>query len=501
MQAMGSLKQFWRKVALPSALWDNFPVATVPAQTDSKIQPYDAIPSTGNAWINLIRFWRGNHFQQMHQVMLRNFQRFGPIYREKLGTHDSVNVILPEDAAQLFQSEGILPSRMSIEPWRAHRRLRNHKCGVFLLNGEDWRSDRLILNKEVLSPIGVRKFSPFLQEVAADFVTLLHRRIKKNARGTLTVDLYADLFRFTLESSNYVLYGQRLGLLEENPNAEAVAFITAVETMLKTTLPLLYTPHSLLQWTKSKIWQEHIDAWDVIFSHAEKSIQNIYQEFCLGQERKYSGILAELLLQAELSMDSIKANITELMAGGVDTTAIPLLFTLFELARNPHVQTALREEILAAESQVQHDETKILNHVPLLKGAIKETLRLYPVGITVTRHPQKDVVLHNYHVPAGTLVQVALYPMGRSPEIFKTPDRYDPERWLKDNNNFKALAFGFGSRQCIGRRIAEVEMMLFLIHILKNFKIDTVSKADINTVFGFILMPEKPPLLTFRPIH
>lgn len=36
--------------------------------------------------------------------------------------------------------------------------------------------------------------------------------------------------------------------------------------------------------------------------------------------------------------------------------------------------------------------------------------------------------------------------------------------------------------------------------VLRNFKIDTVSKADIKTVFGFILMPEKPPLLTFRPI-
>ncbi|XP_029442699.1 cytochrome P450 11B, mitochondrial-like, partial [Rhinatrema bivittatum] len=298
-----------------------------------------------------------------------------PHCREKLGTHDSVNILLPRDAAQLFQSEGILPSRMSIEPWMEHRRLRSHKCGVFLLNGEEWRSDRLILNKEVLSPIGVRKFLPFLQEVAEDFVTFMNRRIRKNTRGTFTVDLYADLFRFTLESSSYVLYGQRLGLLEENPNAESVEFISAVETMLKTTLPLLYMPPGLLQWTKNKVWKEHLDAWDIIFSHADKCIQNIYQEFCLGQERKYSGIMAELLLQAELPLDSIKANVTELMAGGVDTTAMPLLFTLFELARNPHVQTAIREEILAAETQVQQDESKMLNHVPLLKGAIKETLR------------------------------------------------------------------------------------------------------------------------------
>ncbi|KYO20459.1 cytochrome P450 11B, mitochondrial-like [Alligator mississippiensis] len=128
-------------------------------------------------------------------------------------------------------------------------------------------------------------------------------------------------------------------------------------------------------------------------------------------------------------------------------------------------------------------------------------LALYPVGITVQRYPTKDVVLQNYRVPAGTLCQVALYAMGRSPAVFVQPLRYAPERWLrKDDHSFKALAFGFGARQCIGRRFAEAEMMLFLMHMLRNFKVDTVSKDDINTVCGFTLMPEKPPLLTFRPL-
>eukprot|EP00079_Xenopus_tropicalis_P032079 XP_017945850.1 PREDICTED: cytochrome P450 11B, mitochondrial-like [Xenopus tropicalis] len=368
-------------------------------------------------------------------------------------------------------------------------------------NGEDWRSDRLILNKEVLSLTGVKKFLPFLDEVANDFVSFLMRRINKNTRGTLTVDLYADLFRFTMEASGYVLYGQRLGLLEEHPNEDSLRFIRAVETMIKTTLPLVYLPHQLLRLTDSALWTQHMEAWDVIFQQADRCIQNIYQEFCLGQERGYSGIMAELLLQGELPLDSITANVTELMAGGVDTTAMPLLFTLFELARNPSVQQELRAEIKRAEGQCPKDMNQLLNSMPLLKGAIKETLRLYPVGITVQRYPMKDIVLQNYHIPAGTLVQVGLYPMGRSSELFQNPLRYDPTRWMRrDETNFKALAFGFGSRQCIGRRIAETEMMLFLMHMIKNFQINTVCKDDIKTVFRFILMPEKPPLLTFRPV-
>nr|DBA23877.1 TPA: hypothetical protein GDO54_011593 [Pyxicephalus adspersus] len=324
--------------------------ATADGLIGSRTLPYDAIPTTGrSAWFNLFQFWRKNSFQNMHHVMEENFQRLGPIYS----------------------------------------------------NGEPWRSDRIILNKEVLSLSGVKKFLPFLNEAAADFVTFMRKRMNKNTRGSLTVDLYADLFRFTLEASSYVLYGQRLGLLEEYPNADSLRFIGAVETMIKTTLPLVYYPHQILQLFHSRLWNDHMQAWDIIFEQADRCIQNIYQEFCLGQERGYSGIMAELLLQGELPLDSIKANVTELMAGGVDTTAMPLLFTLFELARNPPVQRELREEIRKAEAQNPNDLNQLLNSLPLLKGAIKETLRLYPVGITVQRHLTKDITLHNYHVPSG----------------------------------------------------------------------------------------------------
>ncbi|CAH2286316.1 cytochrome P450 11B, mitochondrial-like [Pelobates cultripes] len=123
-------------------------------------------------------------------------------------------------------------------------------------------------------------------------------------------------------ASSYVLYGQRLGLLEESPNPDSLRFIRAVETMIKTTLPLLFLPTKLMHLTDAHIWKEHLKSWDIIFEQADKCIQNIYQEFCLGQGRSYSGIMAELLLQSELPLDSIKANITELMAGGVDTVSV-----------------------------------------------------------------------------------------------------------------------------------------------------------------------------------
>lgn len=79
-------------------------------------------------------------------------------------------------------------------------------------------------------------------------------------------------------------------------------------------------------------------------------------------------------------------------------------------------------------------------------------------------------------------MQVCLYPLGRSQDVFLEPLTFDPGRWARaeagegrGRNNvtaetgsgagFRSLAFGFGARQCVGRRIAENEMQLLLLHV------------------------------------
>ncbi|XP_058877315.1 cytochrome P450 11B, mitochondrial-like isoform X2 [Acipenser ruthenus] len=475
------------------------------------VRPFDQIPSTGRSgWINLARFWKEDVFRTLHLHMERTFNRLGPIYRERLGSSDSVNVLLPQDIGELFRSEGLHPRRMLFEPWAAHREYRGYNCGVFLKNGAEWREDRLLLNREVMTPAAVMRFLPLLDEVARDFVGRLRGRLERGGRGGLTVDLAPELFRFTLESICHVLYGERVGLLSDSPNPEAQRFISAVELMLETTLPLLYLPPRLLQRLGAPLWKEHVAAWDHIFQHADERVQSVYRKLRSdvtagggASDRKYPGVLAELLLKGELPLERIRANITELMAGGVDTTAVPLQFCLFELARTPSVQDSVRRQVQRALEQAGGDVAQALRAAPLLRGTVKEILRLYPVGISVQRYPVKDIVLQNYHIPAGTLVQACLYPLGRSSSVFLEPLRFWPERWLDSGSGsgsgsgFRSLAFGFGSRQCVGRRIAETEMQLFLMHILKNFKLEVKSKTDLRTKYTLILQPESPLPITF----
>lgn len=70
------------------------------------------------------------------------------------------------------------------------------------------------------------------------------------------------------------------------------------------------------------------------------------------------------------------------------------------------------------------------------------------------------------------LVVISLFTSGRNEEYFGEPERFQPERWLRDEsgrnkvqNSFACLPFGLGPRSCIGRRVAEIQMQFLLSRV------------------------------------
>ncbi|XP_057592017.1 cytochrome P450 11B1, mitochondrial-like isoform X2 [Hippopotamus amphibius kiboko] len=414
-------------------------LGTTAAPGPKAVLPFEAMPRCpGNKWLRLLQIWKEQGSENLHLDMHQAFQELGPIFRYDVGGRHMVFVMLPEDVERLQQVEGFHPRRMCPEPWLAYRRDRGLKCGVFLLNGPQWRQDRLRLNPEVLSLQAVQKYTPLVAQVARDFSRGLQAKAAQNARRSLTLDIRPSVFHYTIEASNLVLYGERLGLFAEHPDPHSRSFIQALEVMFKSTVQLLFLPRSLSRWASGSVWRAHFEAWDYIFQYANRAIQRIYQELALGHPWRYSGIVAELLTRADMTPDAIKANSIDLTAGSVDTTAIPVLMTLFELARNPDVQEALRQESLGAEARISGDPRRAITELPLLRAALKETLRLYPVGVFLERHVSSDMVLQNYHIPAG---------------------------------------------------------------VLKHFLVETPVQEDLKMIYRFILVPSTLPLLTFRAFN
>ena len=76
-------------------------------------------------------------------------------------------------------------------------------------------------------------------------------------------------------------------------------------------------------------------------------------------------------------------------------TANTTQWILYLLARHPNLQDELYAELQQARSS---DD---IVQLPLLRGTIREALRLYPVAPFLTRYLPEDSLIGGYHVPAG----------------------------------------------------------------------------------------------------
>jgi benzoate 4-monooxygenase len=72
---------------------------------------------------------------------------------------------------------------------------------------------------------------------------------------------------------------------------------------------------------------------------------------------------------------------------------------------------------------------------------------------------------------ANTVLSVPSYTIHHNPQAFERPDEYWPERWLKgDQNELKKyfIPFSFGPRACVGRNVANMELVKVLATLLRR---------------------------------
>lgn len=75
--------------------------------------------------------------------------------------------------------------------------------------------------------------------------------------------------------------------------------------------------------------------------------------------------------------------------------------------------------------------------------------------------------------------------------------KFKPERWIKSEDNdmilhkFASLPYGHGSRMCLGRRFADLEMEILLAKLVRNFKLEYTHKP-LNYAITFMYAPDGP---------
>ncbi|KAF5197074.1 Cytochrome p450 [Thalictrum thalictroides] len=136
-----------------------------------------------------------------------------------------------------------------------------------------------------------------------------------------------------------------------------------------------------------------------------------------------------------------------------------------------------------------------INELKYLRLVIKETLRLHsPNPLLVPRESRNRCEFSGYEIPEKTKVIVNAWAMGRDPEVWSNPDRFDPDRF-KDvsidykGTNFEYIPFGAGRRICPGLSFALANIELPLAQLLYHFNWKlpvglTSEELDMTEVFG-----------------
>lgn len=133
-----------------------------------------------------------------------------------------------------------------------------------------------------------------------------------------------------------------------------------------------------------------------------------------------------------------------------------------------------------------------------LPQVIQETLRLYSTVPYTTRTATQTVSIKdgntNITIPEGTNILIPFYLLNRDPELWTSPSKFDPDRFNGQSCSFQSskvafYPFGLGSNQCIGSLLAQVEVSILIIHLLKKYVIHSEPKFKVGLKTGLFLSP------------
>ncbi|KAK1438675.1 hypothetical protein QVD17_04485 [Tagetes erecta] len=115
------------------------------------------------------------------------------------------------------------------------------------------------------------------------------------------------------------------------------------------------------------------------------------------------------------------------------------------------------DQIVGIDGKIK--EEKILE-LPYLHAVIKETMRLHtPAPLLAPHTTEREVKLGNYIVPPKTQIMVNAWAIAMDPCFWERPGSFMPERFLKNEIDYKGqdfefLPFGSGRRRCPGMPMA-----------------------------------------------
>jgi cytochrome P450 len=182
------------------------------------------------------------------------------------------------------------------------------------------------------------------------------------------------------------------------------------------------------------------------------------------------------------------------LTAGAHSTAIATRAVLYYALKHPDVLKKMEDKVLATpevsgDSPVAFQTARVLTY---LDATINEALRMHPaISMTMERYvpPEGLHLPDGSFVPAGTIVGINPFIVNRNKAVFgQDADTFRPERWLRGETeamtDYQArltlmhntdLTFGAGSRICIGKHIAIMQVFKVVATLVRRYHMELVE--------------------------
>ena len=183
----------------------------------------------------------------------------------------------------------------------------------------------------------------------------------------------------------------------------------------------------------------------------------------------------------EIAYHSIAASLLHLYVGAGDTLTNTMRWMCVILSLHPEVQEKCYAELNACyEANQKYAEKKC----PYVQATLEETFRFRPVGDSLPHMVSADLTIDGTKVKKGTVIQASLTAIMHNPLYFKDPEKFNPDRFISSGKfvrDPKVCVFSTGLRNCVGKKLAQMEFFSFAAHLLHKLKLIHV-KGDLTPV-------------------
>lgn len=296
----------------------------------------------------------------------------------------------------------------------------------------------------------------------------------------------AHFERYATSVVSIIGFGRRVASHEDPIITEVIALMHRAADlnvpgktfpMLMETFPILarapteYAPWKHGMGSKKKSSRGH----DFFYSLAREANEKPGHEDC------YSKMLFREQEKYGLNHKEISALTGNLFGAGSDTSSSTLITAVLAMRAFPETMQAAWEELDRVVGEDRSPSFEDDANLPYMRAFVKEVFRWRSVAIIggQPHAPVQDDYYNGYLIPQSAWVQGNVWAIHHNERDFPEPDRFNPNRFLKDHPDSRPfpgergyMTFGWGRRVCSGQALAEQGTWLTVARLVWGFRIE-----------------------------